>query len=560
MIRTLRAFAWLRWRLLANSVRSGQRRDSMEQISRALALMLPVVVAALSVGTVLMLVGLGLVAGRSMARGLVDGMRVMLVVRLSLGVLTGVIVAFALSSPAQSALTRYTRLLLLPVSRRLLHLTEVTSSLVDPWILIVIPGIFAFAVGFVVGGRADVGIVAAVAGLLFIASLVCMSSTIGFLVGWLFRSRRRSEMFTLVGVLAFSLISFAPLFFAGDVTDGRGRDLDAGSFAGVLPWLQALPSQLYGDAIRHAFDGRLQSVLLTLAALAMEVLVLFGLSSAVHARLVGSVDDRGPKRRAGPAGALPRLPFVSAPTSAVAAAQWATATRSVRGRLLILLPGPMLALMATAFRLLPGEAAWIVRSADEGYPLLAMGLLFSVYTLQAFTMNLFASDRDGLVRQFLAPVSDAELGRGKVLGCAFIFAAAAALCTVMVLLVSRGGSLALWLSTLLGSASVYLLLTPWMVWFSALFPVAADLSKTGSGGNPHPVPMLAGTALTALAAVPAAAILYGTGPLTGQPWLTLPVMAVWTAMCWVGVLPFITWTSRTIGLRRENLALVAQGR
>ena len=49
--RALRAIVWLRWRLLKNSVTSGKKRDALEQISRAMALVVPVVIAALSIGT-----------------------------------------------------------------------------------------------------------------------------------------------------------------------------------------------------------------------------------------------------------------------------------------------------------------------------------------------------------------------------------------------------------------------------------------------------------------------------------------------------------------------------
>ena len=40
MMRNLRAFVWLRWRLLVNSLRGGRKRDRLEEISRVLAMML----------------------------------------------------------------------------------------------------------------------------------------------------------------------------------------------------------------------------------------------------------------------------------------------------------------------------------------------------------------------------------------------------------------------------------------------------------------------------------------------------------------------------------------
>ena len=38
-LRGLRAIVWLRWRLLRNSISGGRKRDSLEQVSRAMALM-----------------------------------------------------------------------------------------------------------------------------------------------------------------------------------------------------------------------------------------------------------------------------------------------------------------------------------------------------------------------------------------------------------------------------------------------------------------------------------------------------------------------------------------
>ena len=48
MIRVLRAFAWLHWHLVINSIRASARRDTWEQVSRLLALAVPAMVVVLS--------------------------------------------------------------------------------------------------------------------------------------------------------------------------------------------------------------------------------------------------------------------------------------------------------------------------------------------------------------------------------------------------------------------------------------------------------------------------------------------------------------------------------
>jgi len=112
----------------------------------------------------------------------------------------------------------------------------------------------------------------------------------------------------------------------------------------------------------------------------------------------------------------------------------------------------------------------------------------------------------------------------------------------------------------LGLMATYILLSPMFVWMSALFPVASDLSKTGSGGNPHPLPMFAGMLLVLFCAVPPALII-----TLAQFWLEDTVLAPLLMVGWLLVaagiaVPLIGVAARTIGIRRENLSLVAQGK
>jgi hypothetical protein len=566
-MRTLRAFAWLRFRLLANSLRGSERRDTLERVSRTLTLMLPIAVAALSIGSMLALSILGFIGGRLMASGSIEPTRIMMIVRPLLAVITAVVFIFAVSSPGQSAMARYTRLLLLPISRGALHRLEFASSIADPWIVLLVPGLVSFAVGFASGGRLDVALAALAASAVFVLVLAGIGSVAAFTVGWLFRSRRRSEMLTLVAVLGISFVSLVPAFFAQQIEDRKRTDdrtaeeRSREDFARLLWWTRGIPSQLHGDVIRAALDGRRGDAGLAFALLGVQAAALFGLSSAIHARLVGSVEDRGTRRRTGEAAGLtPIVPGASAATSAVAAAQFRTALRSVRGRLIVLLPGPLLAILSLAFRAIPDEAPWLAATQGHGHLLAGLGIVFSIYALQAFSMNLFASDRAGLSAQFLAPIDEVALARGKVIGVGLMLATASALCVVAAALVTRSGSPALWVAVLLGGLATYLVLSPAMVWFSAVFPVASDLSKTGSGGNPHSIAMLAGTLLTAIAAAPSALIVLAAEFRLDRPWLGLAVMVAWAGFAWVASSPFLAWTARAVAMRRENLALVAQGR
>jgi hypothetical protein len=104
------------------------------------------------------------------------------------------------------------------------------------------------------------------------------------------------------------------------------------------------------------------------------------------------------------------------------------------------------------------------------------------------------------------------------------------------------------------------LLCPVAIWCSALFPVASDLSKTGAGGNPHPLPMIVGTLCTAVFAMPAASMILAAEFYFRNETMAVALMLAWLIACVAVSVPLVNLTSRAIGIRRENLALVAQGR
>jgi hypothetical protein len=571
MTRTLRALIWLRWRLLLGTIRGWRRRDALEQISRGLALIIPFVFIALSVGSVVAVSVLGVIGGRALATGLAQPGLVVAILRL---VLAGVLLlAFVVSlvAPAQTTLTLYKRLLVLPVPRSALHVMELLAGVVDPWVGPLVPGLLFFAAGLASGGALAAGAVALGGAVAILALLVLVGSLVSSLVGWLLGSRRRGEIFTLVLVIALSLVSFIPPVLSRNLDARRRAEQQAGEPAqdfsidrldAALPrWTRALPSELYGHALRSAIDGRLAVAWRSLGLLAVEGLVLFAASAAAHRHLLDALETDHEIRRTVEANVrLPRVPLMSPAASAVALAEVRTAFRSVRGRLVVLLPGPIVALMVMLVRGMPDDRLQQLFTGIDGYVLLGAGLIFSLFALQPFTMNLFGADRAGLTLQFLAPMTGADIARGKIAGCAVVFGGAAAFCVMSMLAVARTGSPLDWIAALAGGAATYLLIGPVAVWLSALFPVASDLSKTGAGGNAHPVPTLAGTVIVLVLAAPAVAILVGVSSWGGRHLLGLFLMIVWAAIAGAIAWPLIGVAGRAVDARRENLALVAQGR
>jgi len=573
-LRGLRALTWLRWRLLKNSIAGARKRDSLEQVSRALALVVPLLILVMSIGTFLAVSAVGFVGGRMMASGVLEMASGLLVLRLLLGLMLFAIVSLAVVSPTQSTLSRYTRLLLLPIPRRVLHLVEVVASLGDPWVAVVGAGLTAFAAGVLAGGRPIAAMGALVAAGLTVAVVVCAASLAGFLVAWLMRDRRRGELFTLVFVMAFSLLSFIPAFLTGAVDEpdaGRAagdtrvakevHQINVDEFDRHLPaWTHYLPSEVYGRTIAHVLAGRRADVLGGFGVLAGEALLLFLASARVHRQMLGALEGDQSRRRTTEIKLGPKpLPWLSAGASAVAVALIRGSFRTVRGRLTILLPGPMLALLVAVFKRLPQET-WTADAASRGYLLFGGSIVFTFYAMHAISMNLFGSDRAGLTLQLLSPVTDRELAWGKIVGFGAVVSTGIAVCLIASVAVAHAGALPYWIAVFLGAAATFFLISPVAIWFSAIFPVASDLSKTGSGGNPHPFPMVAGTLCTALFVLPTIVSL-----AVAEFWFKSAIVApllvgIWLVIAAAIGIPLVNVASRSIGARRENLALVAQGK
>lgn len=568
MIRYFFAFVWLRWRLLANSMRGAKRRDTLEQISRALAMLTPIILVVMSLGLVIATSALAFTGGRSAANGLFSPAMGVFILRVVLAIMLAVLALFAIIVPSQTSLTRYTRLLLLPIPRRVLHLVEVAASLADPWLLWIIPGVLAFAVGMAVGGRPAAGLIAAIAAMALMLTFAAINSLLSFLVAWLIRNRRRSEIFTLVFVVGISAVSLLPAFFASELdkreagSRGKREPFSVVAFDAKLPaWTAGLPTELYGRTVLGALRDDSRAVTIGLIGLAVEFGVLLLLSGLVHGRLLDT--PMGGRRRSSrdvTQASVFRLPLLGTGASAVAWAQFRTAMRSVRGRLMLVLSGPMIAaLVLVVTRVEPGER-WPQFLLAHGYFMLGVGGIFALYALQPFTMNLFGTDRGGLTSQFLLPLDDAEIARGKIAGCLLLLIPTMALTLVAGVAVAPSGSPFYWAASFLGVVATFLWMSPIAVWLSALFPQAADLSKTGSGGNPHALPMFLGTILVAVIAAPAAILLIFGVFVWHQPLLTLVIMGGWTILAAALAHPLVVFASRAIGLRRENLSMIAQGK
>lgn len=570
-MRFLKAFAWLRWRLLINTIRGSRRRDRLEGLSRITNVAIKAALLLIPIGGGLLLLVLGLLGGYAVGSGSIEPGWVLVAARITLLVVLLLLVLVPLSVASRSGITGYQRLQLLPIPRSSLHLVEVLASLADPWVGFVLPGVFAFGLGLLLGGHISAAVVGLAAALGITIVLASLGALIGFLMTWLMRNRRRGEMFTLIFVIVISVFSLVPLL----LSDGLERNPRQPKPSGGAPerhtverldqslprWSIAIPSELYGFALRSSIEGRAGIGWLSTGGLFLQAAALYVLSAAMHRKLIESPEGGSQPRRVlrliSPGLQLPGL---SAAASAVAIAQARTALRSVRGRVIVFLPGPTLALLVLVSKRVPQAFPGGSTLGSAGHLMLGVSIIFALYALQAFTMNQFASDRAGLTLQFLAPISDSDLVKGKTAGCGILFSATVLVCLLCALLVSGGGSPLVWLSVLMGGAATYLLLSPMASLLSALFPVASDLSKTGTGGNPHGIAMLVGTLLVMVASGPAALIVVLGFHYYHRSDITFLLMAVWTIIAALISIPLLGPASRMMAARRENIALVAQGR
>lgn len=558
----LRAFAFLRWRLLLNGVRGSSRRDTVEQISRILAVLAPVAIVVFSLGSVLALSVGGFLAGEALASNTPASEVAALVIRVVLVVQLMVVVFMPLGVGAQSG-TKYARLLLLPIHRRVLHLVEVASGVADPWIFVVLPGLGLLVVGLLAGGDVSAVVIMTVAGLGLAAVLLSLSALVSFLAAWLMRDRRRAEWLTLLFVGSLSLAALLPqalsLNAAREQRDakaaGETQPMTVARVEAWLPgWTRVLPSEMYGRAlVASTVTQQSGTAVAWTTAIWGQAVFVYLLSGVVHRRLLHAGEGQARRRGVVRWRGLPRLPVVGSVVSAVAFAQYRTAVRSVRGRLAVLLPGPMTALIALVLNRAPEEAAWIAEIPRNGHLVFGAGLIFAIYALQAFTMNQFASDRAGLTLQWLLPISARALVAGKALGTFGLFCVGGSLTLIATLLSTGGSAVMLWIAAAVGGAAVFITLAPLAAAMSALLPVRADMSKTGSGGNPHGAAMLVSTIGVLVAAIPPALIVL-IGPRTSDA-ATLAAAIVWLVLVAAVAWPLLLLGARMTTARRENLYL-----
>lgn len=531
-LRLLRTFVWLRWRVLVNGL-TARRRSAWQRLGRIGELVARIVVLlGVAGGAVTLAVLAGFLpwslvrmSTETTASGFTGADALLLAVRFGLGFfLLMILLVPAIQGVARGGMPR-TRLLLSPIRRRTLHAMEVAAHLGDPWLLALVPALLV--VGVAAAAVAGVGgLVVLAAGVLFVLAVATLSASVTFGVTLVLRDRRRAEALALVLMLLWTLVALLPGWLQSNreerlaarettaatapeepALDGERAERDARRERRLLALLdppaalQLVPSEAYARAVGLAVLGRPAAALVPTGVLAATALGLFGLSRLLWRRLLGSPASSGGRRGAAALPRPPRLPGLSDAASVVAWGQLRGLSRTLAGRLALLVAPVMTVLLAG---MLGGDLADL---APGGRPLgatasatvLGAGAVgLSMLSVQNLLVNLFALDGPGFTLSALSPIParDHVLGKWVAIG---VLAAGLIVLTTGIVIALAPEAIAYWPALLLGGLGVYCALAPAGGWLSVLLPKAVDLGRLGKAAQPNHLAVLVGMATSVVA-------------------------------------------------------------
>jgi hypothetical protein len=557
--RYVRAFAWMRWRVLMNTLERSLPRDRLERFSRAIEYLGPLIVGLMLVPSAIGLGALGLVAGASIRGEFLP--RLLVVVRVLLMALTVAVVLTPLLFPAGRQIAGFRRLLLLPIPRRALFSTEILGGVTDPWVAVTLPMILLLPAGVAYAAGPVAALAATLGSLLLIAFFLGAAAAVSLLVHLITRDRRRGELFALALMIAFSVLAVVPALIE-EPRERRAPGAPRTRQSRPLPgWIRLAPPELAYAGAARAAGAVPGSPATPLALLAVMTLAVHGVAWTIFNRVVDSPASIGPGRRSTSPARVRRLRGLSPGAAAVAIAQLKLMSRSPRGRMVLF--GPLLLVAVFSAIAMRGDVArspFPFLDPSNGVGVATACALLSIVSLHPLMLNQFAIDGAGLTLEFLAPVTDLDLIVGKAASGALVVLGCLILSYGVPLLLFPGGDPRLWMASLLGAIATYAITVPMMAYMSIVFPKVVDLNVLGRRSNPHAMASLAGLAGTALAAAPAFALAFAATALLRRPGLTVPLMTIWLiAAILIGSI-LLKPAARTLAFRRENLAIIAEGR
>jgi hypothetical protein len=569
MWRTLRAFAWMRWRVLMNSLERTGARDTIERFSLAIEQIAPIIAFVMFVPSAIALAVLGGYAGYWLpTTGRVatfDALRGLLLAA------TGFSIVGPLLMPSMERASAV-RLLLLPISRRTMYVAQAAGSLSDPWIVLGIPLFLSVPVGLAVAGAVGAAGIALAAGLLLLLVLIGLNGLSTFLLHLVVRDRRRGELVALLLVLVPMLGLLPSLMHSPQTREERRAERAASAerrahgeetptertWSTVQRASGLLPSELFARAARTSAQRNPRSAVLPVLALAASSVLVHGLGLLVFGRLLDSPSSGTRRQARSAAGPLRmRIPGLSRGSAAVAHAHVRLAMRTPRGQSIMISSLLVFMMFSLMMSRRGGEFDMGFMTLAGGLGLATFGSAICMLSIMPFAVNQFAIDRAGLTLAMLSPLASRELLIGKAVGNAIIFGLPTTGCVLVSYLMFRDGSLALWLSLPLAVLATYALASPGAAALSAIFPRAVNLNSIGRGSNAHGAAGLLGVLLFAAAAAPAVLLTAVTILVLRRPTLTPFLMLAWCGLALLLNQAFLRLTERLVERRKENLVLTA---
>ncbi|NOZ93818.1 MAG: hypothetical protein GXP47_03625 [Acidobacteria bacterium] len=405
VIRLARTMAWLRWRLMLNSLRTV--RGLGETVGWVLVLLLGSVLAA----------GGAVAGGLGVWSGLVHGKPEE--ARVVLGVAWGIIGALALLIPVLLGEGRAElaprRLLQFPVSRTDLFWTGMLGGALSGTNLLWYPAMAATVVGAAASGRVAPLLILP-AGVLATASILAAQQALLMGVQWIATSRRLRETATVLAIFLFVGLAQLPSILneahararpgSASVPPAVGRALlgVAESLPPVLAARLAMPTGML-DGV----TGLLGLLLWTgLGVGAAWKLYLGGLE-----RRPGGGGVARPARSAGRHGLEQLLGVLPPEVAALALKQLRYTLRSTSGRIALLM-SPLIGLILTFMSHGTLRATLLGLPSHDGVFLFLC--LMAGINVSQLTANLFQWDRGGAALYFATPVAPARVLAGLDLG------------------------------------------------------------------------------------------------------------------------------------------------
>jgi hypothetical protein len=564
MLRILRAFTWMRWRVLLNSFERTGARDTLERLSLAVDQIGPIVALLLLMPSLLGMSVLSAFAGYALASGPQRPLTFEVLRYLTLAV-SGLAIVGPIVLPLMER-ANPVRLMLLPIPRTTLYVAQASGAVADPWTLLVLPSVLFLPLGLAAGGALQAAALSLAAGLLFLAVIVGLSTLTACALQLLVRDRRRGELVALAFILLLPLVGVLTNLLDQSVLRRsrhatRPAPIERSSGPGLADRLARrafalMPSEHYVGATRAGAEGRLAASATALLALGATAALLHGCALLVFEQLLAFPGSAAPRRSGGKGTARARrVPGLSRAAGAVAIAQIRLVLRTPRGRSTLLSPLLVFIVLAVSLRSGATSLGVIPRS---GVGLAAFGAFFSVMAILPFAMNQFAIDGAGLTLELLSPLSDEELIDGKSVASAVLAGVPALLCFLAAVFLFPGGSVAHWISVPLAAASIYLLVAPVTAAASATFPRAVDLNSVGRASTAHGLAGLIGVGSVVLSGLPPAGMALLANAWLKRPELTPVMLLIWCALT-LGINRLLLRpVSALLARRRENLGLVAR--